>query len=671
MLPGRPVFVFLLMVAVFVLVLPGTKVAWGQQFSDIKGHWAATEILRGAAEGYLKGYPDGSFRPDEPVTRAEFVTLVNKAFGLEQKDKQTVPFKDVRLGDWFYEQVGAALDAGYVSGYPDGTFRPDEKISRQEAATLLAKLLNLQEDGSLPFADRDQIAAWARSGVAALTAREILKGYPDGCFHPLRLVTRAEAAVSVNKARGYRRVTPVSLQLTVVSEVVNIRSGPGLSYPVIGQVRRGDVLAASARSADNWYQVKFGAGNGWIAGWLVRIQQQSPDRQDPHSLLVAVERQDDRIVVSLKGGEEFSWKVEGERHLLVTVPGVTVVRSPLQLKVEDGGVNEVITKVSGNQAVVEITFAETPLPVFYEVKEGEQELEIIIPYQINWLEAEEEGDALLITVGGTKTLEFQSFSLKDPKRLVFDFSGFTLHQKLQGWKVQPKIPGFGEVRVGQFAPGVVRLVVEADRNLTFARLESGKKRLVLKVWPSRIEDWLIVLDPGHGGSDPGAIGKSGLREEDVNLAVALKAAEILQEQGVKVVLTRTSDTYVELRARAEMANSYGAAVFVSIHCNASLKLDVGGTATYTFARDSLAYQQEERLRLARLLQEELVAALGLRDLGVFQENFAVLRYTQMPAALVEIAFISNPSEEQLLADPGFRERAAAAIARGIVRFLTE
>jgi len=138
-----------------------------------------------------------------------------------------------------------------------------------------------------------------------------------------------------------------------------------------------------------------------------------------------------------------------------------------------------------------------------------------------------------------------------------------------------------------------------------------------------------------------------------------------------VILTRATDTDVGLRERAEIANKRGADVFVSIHSNASYKPDIGGTATYTLARDSSAYQREERLYLAQLLQEELVAALGLRDIGVLQENFAVLKYTQMPAALVEIAFISNPFEEQLLADPGFQARAAAAIARGIVRFLTE
>ncbi|HAA89909.1 MAG: N-acetylmuramoyl-L-alanine amidase [Thermoanaerobacterales bacterium 50_218] len=669
---GRPVFVFFLLVTVFVLVFPGIKVAWGQQFSDIEGHWAATEILRAAANGYLNGYPDGSFRPNDPVTRAEFVTLVNRAFGLEQEKEQAIPFGDVRPGDWFYDQVRVALATGYVSGYPDGTFRPSKQVSRQEAATLLARLLALEENETLPFADCGEIADWARSGVASLAAREILKGYPDGCFHPLRLVTRAEAAVIINKARGYRQVTPVSLQLSVVKEVVNIRSGPGLSYPVIGQVHLGDVLSASAWSADNWYQVEFGAGKGWIAGWLVQPhQEQPPSRQDPNSLEVAVEREDDRVVVSLLGGGNYQWEEEGERRLVVTVPGITVVRSPLRLEVEEGGVEEVITRVSENQAVVEITFAETPLPVFYEVEEGEREFRVIVPHQITWLEAEAKGDALLITVEGTKALEFRSFFLREPRRLVFDFSGFTLHQELQGWKVQPEIPGLREVRVGQFAPGVVRLVVESEQRLTFTSLESGEQRLVFKVCPRRLEDSTVVLDPGHGGSDPGAIGKSGLREKDVNLAVALKAAEILQKQGVKVILTRATDTDVGLRERAEIANKRGADVFVSIHSNASYKPDIGGTATYTLARDSSAYQREERLYLAQLLQEELVAALGLRDIGVLQENFAVLKYTQMPAALVEIAFISNPFEEQLLADPGFQARAAAAIARGIVRFLTE
>ena len=177
----------------------------------------------------------------------------------------------------------------------------------------------------------------------------------------------------------------------------------------------------------------------------------------------------------------------------------------------------------------------------------------------------------------------------------------------------------------------------------------------------------VCLDPGHGGSDPGAVGPSGLREKEVNLAIALQTAELLRAAGMEVIMTREEDRYVDLISRAEIANNSGADIFVSIHANAAYNPAVGGTSTYTY----YGWQKEERAHLSRLLQAELVAALGLRDIGIFDQGFAVLKNTQMPAALVEVAFISNPAEENLLAGKDFQQRAAGALAQAIKRFFTE
>ncbi len=179
---------------------------------------------------------------------------------------------------------------------------------------------------------------------------------------------------------------------------------------------------------------------------------------------------------------------------------------------------------------------------------------------------------------------------------------------------------------------------------------------------------VIVLDPGHGGSDPGAIGPGGTREKDVNLKIALAASAWLQKQGVQVVLTRVDDYDVSLQNRCDIANQAGAACFVSIHCNAATDPDAQGAETY-YHDDS-----EEGRKLAQCLQEN-VTALGLpgrgakSDFNLHQSGLYVLRNTVMPAALVEVAFISNPDEEAWLNDPANQDAAGKAIAKGVCAYL--
>ena len=159
-----------------------------------------------------------------------------------------------------------------------------------------------------------------------------------------------------------------------------------------------------------------------------------------------------------------------------------------------------------------------------------------------------------------------------------------------------------------------------------------------------------------------------MQEKIVTLSVAKMVAEYLAPVA-EVLLTRTDDITpggnpdAELSYRAKVANDWGADLFVSIHCNAAADSSANGTETYH------APGSEKGAALAGAIQSRLVAALGLRDRGVKQANFAVLRRTSMPAALVEIAFISNPIEEGLLGNPDFQRRAARAIAQGIADYL--
>ena len=173
----------------------------------------------------------------------------------------------------------------------------------------------------------------------------------------------------------------------------------------------------------------------------------------------------------------------------------------------------------------------------------------------------------------------------------------------------------------------------------------------------------ICIDPGHGGVDPGAIGPTGLKEKDVNLAVGLKLAELLKPIA-EVKLTRTKDIAVSLKDRAQIANSFKCDYFISVHTNSFTDRKVGGVETWAYAPGGKGE------KLARAVQPELVKATGFANRGVkFNTAFAVLRNTAAPAILTESGFISNPAEEKLLKTAAFREKIAKAIAQGVAKQL--
>lgn len=175
----------------------------------------------------------------------------------------------------------------------------------------------------------------------------------------------------------------------------------------------------------------------------------------------------------------------------------------------------------------------------------------------------------------------------------------------------------------------------------------------------------VVIDPGHGGPDPGAVGIGGLRETDVVLDVSLQVAQLLQARGVSVSLTRTSEVDVDLPPRVALANNIGAHVFVSLHANALSmgRPDVNGVETFYF-------QGGNSQRLASLIQNQLMAVSpGTPDRGARPGRFYVIRRTTMPSALAEMGFVTGEIDAPRLADPNFRRRLAQAVATAILEYL--
>lgn len=232
--------------------------------------------------------------------------------------------------------------------------------------------------------------------------------------------------------------------------------------------------------------------------------------------------------------------------------------------------------------------------------------------------------------------------------------------------------------------GKIYLQEEVNNNYKIYSL--GKKGIAIDIFNSvvntpvasdvalsNVKNKIITIDPGHGGSDSGAVGPNGYTEKEGAFAISQKVASILNQSGAKVVMTRDSDVDVygpnasarnELQARVDVGNNANSDIFVSIHCNAFVNPAANGTQTFYYGS---SYQGQ---RLAQSIQEKMIEANGLRDRGISTCNFYVVKHSYMPAVLIETAFITNYDEEALLSDDGWQTTMAKAIAEGINEYFS-
>lgn len=176
--------------------------------------------------------------------------------------------------------------------------------------------------------------------------------------------------------------------------------------------------------------------------------------------------------------------------------------------------------------------------------------------------------------------------------------------------------------------------------------------------------FIVMVDPGHGGGDPGAVGIGGLQEKEVVLDISRQVAAFLQQSGVQAILTRNSDVEIDLEPRVQMAERANATLFVSIHANAisMSRPDISGLETYYFDSGD---------RLARTIHNSILESIPISDRGVRQARFYVLRRTSMPAVLVETGFVTGADDAAKLSDPTYRTQMAQAIARGVIQYLRQ
>lgn len=357
-------------------------------------------------------------------------------------------------------------------------------------------------------------------------------------------------------------------------------------------------------------------------------------------------------------------------------------------------------------------------------------------------------DYTRVTLEYREPIAFTHQIVKNPERLVVDLEGVEFNSVLQSLpdKISATDPYIGLIRAGRNRPGVVRLVIELKAEIepqVFMLKPVGEygHRLVLDLYPTVADDPLlallekieaqpekgpskgprqepevtrmvtIVLDPGHGGEDPGAIGRGGTYEKNVTLQVARRLkAKIDAEPNMRSMLTRDGDFFIPLRQRVQKARRVQADLFVSVHADAFIKPTARGSSVFVLSENGasssaarwLAQRENaadliggvnldvkdphlartlldlsqtatlnDSLKLGKAVLSELGGVNDLHKPHVEQAGFAVLKAPDIPSILIETAFISNPDEERRLNDDAYQEKMAEAILRGIKGYLAK
>lgn len=215
--------------------------------TDIQGHWAGSVLEKWETQALISGYEDGTIRPDHQISRAEFVSLVNRVAGY-QAASNAVNFSDVASDDWFASQVAVAVNEGYIGGFEDNTFRPADSVTRAQAAAIIARIKNLPADAARAdeFADAAVVPAWAKGVVGAVANAGYMIGDSANHFNADKALTRAEAVASLDRVFGVKDAAAQTVTLSAAEGV--ILKGASKTITATSSVENAVITAVSSNT---------------------------------------------------------------------------------------------------------------------------------------------------------------------------------------------------------------------------------------------------------------------------------------------------------------------------------------------------------------------------------------------------------------------------------------
>lgn len=470
--------------------------------------------------------------------------------------------------------------------------------------------------------------------------------------------------------------------IEVAEASINVRSGPGLSYPVIASMKEGDAVNGLSRSGD-WIEIEVNGETGWIASWLTKSSE-TAEAEAAKTAVSSVNRLNVRsqpdlsssVLTQMNAGEQANVISDANGWVEVEFRGVRGFVSEQYISINN------ITNANPAPASSDVASIEIAVDVLNvrkkadlssakqgSVKKGE--IYPVLELAGNWVKIQLENDKTGWVYSFYGHLSNQTAETKS------DTSVKTVTVQTNGTNVRSQASTSSEVAARVNAGD--QLPVLAKQGDWYQVQLSGGGTGFIASWvvtdgaqetsaeeekPARKKGTLngltIVLDPGHGGNDGGTVGVRKTEEKGLTLKTAELLSNHLQAAGAEVLMTRQSDVYVDLRKRVAEAHTSAADAFISIHYDSTMDNSVSGFTSY--------YMHDYQKELAAYLNDGLGKKLTLRDRGVQRGNYLVLRENRQAAVLVELGFLSNYSEERIVSSAQFREQAALGLYQGLINY---
>lgn len=490
--------------------------------------------------------------------------------------------------------------------------------------------------------------------------------------------TEIESGSSVNTSSVNKTDTTnssasmVGQEIIVTGSLVNLRADTSTTAAVLGQVANGEkfiVLAEKQVDGASWYQVKMSSGaKVWIAGWLT--QKYTEETKDNSNYINS-----DNNIISMVGKK------------------VEVNASSVNLRTEAGTGSTLAGTVNSGVQFTVLAEKTVDSKVWYQVKYGSNQVWIA-----SWYTKQITDSTVNMETAKLTHLTLQSVKQQDGKTVITLYHGAGNAYSTLKATANQLVLQLNNVylntndSINQDYSGALQHLQVQDAGNTalkvtfdlqkgaYCTVKEDGEYLIITAYnqhaanESGLTGKVIVLDPGHGGSDPGAVGRVlGVTDAEIGLNVGQRLRDLLEASGATVIMTRNTDIRVGLNDRPTMANEAEADLFVSIHGNSATNTAACGIQVYYYAPSTnanLYAQSYVRKELASKVSAGLQATTGTTS-DVRTANYAVLRENDRPSILVETGFLSNAEEEALLAQDSYRQKLAQGIYDGIVAYLNQ
>jgi len=482
---------------------------------------------------------------------------------------------------------------------------------------------------------------------------------------------------------------PVDAQengVTVNVSSLKVRSGPGLTYDTIGSVTKSDKLVVIDKSND-WLQIKYGSTTGWVASWYTSSEAiEMTNKQivsKVNRLNVRTEPSTSSAVIGQlsEGDQTPAYKSEGE-WIEIEFQGRKGWVSTAYITIAEQTANEMTsseTQTSEKLFVVSVDLlnvrakADLSSKQIGQVTKGAQ-FEVLDTNH-NWVKVQLDNGKIgwIYSFYGTLSNEQNSTPFSESvNTITILYNGTNLRSDSttnsavvkrvdagETFEITDKVNDWYKVILeNQSIAYVASWLVSASNSIVTTESPIQEKKQPRK--KGTLKGLSIVIDAGHGGNDHGTTGALGTDEKDITLLTAELLSSKLQAAGANVIMTRQSDVYVDLRKRVSIGHQAAADAFISLHYDAVENSTVRGYTTY--------YMHSYQKKLAEYVHAGLGNMISLRDRGTQPGNYLVLRENKQNAILIELGYLSNPTEERNVTTRQFRDQATHGIYNGIINY---